>query len=93
MARETHGEVNARRGDAGSVTCGIQWARQNGVFVLNMSFMIDRSEAVTNEINLAYHEGRMLVAATGVGVAYPASLPNVIAVGSPTVNDGGPPPN
>lgn len=85
-------KVGNTQPDGEGVICGINWGRVTGnVFAMNMSISIQPSEAVTNEINLAYNEGRILVAAagntSGGPVTYPASLANVIAVGATTSTD------
>jgi subtilisin len=67
------------------VACALNTARNNGVFVVNMSMSIPASTAVTDQINAAYYQNGMVLVA-GVGrsdttiVTYPASRPEVIAV-------------
>ncbi len=70
--------------DPAEVACSIDVARLNGIFVANMSFSLNVSTAVTDEINGGYNSDNMLfVASAGNSagsVAYPASLSNVVAV-------------
>lgn len=72
--------------------CEVEWGRQQGVKVINISTGWTESfTALTDQINGAYGEGRLIVAAAGNNnggaVMYPASLPNVIAVGATTQSD------
>jgi len=72
--------------DAAEVACSIDVARANGVFVVNMSFGLTPTTAVTDAINGGYNsDGILFVASAGdtavsSSVSYPASLSNVIAV-------------
>jgi subtilisin family serine protease len=72
---------------------GIQWAHANGADVINMSLGCDGcpSSAMVNQaIEAAAADGVVLVAAGGnanaTSVAYPASHPDVIAVGAVDFN-------
>lgn len=72
--------------------CEIEWGRQQGVFVINISTGWQQPfTALADQINAAYAEGRLIIAAAGNtyggAVLFPASLPNVIAVGASTMGD------
>lgn len=64
----------------------IDWCRLNGINLVNMSLgMQGWSNALDHAIRMAIDAGVTLVAATGndaIGVAFPASHPDVIAVGA-----------
>jgi subtilisin len=72
---------------------GIEWAIQQKVNVLNMSFGSDQpSDALRNAINKAYSSGIVLIASAGNdgtanSVDYPARYPVVIAVGATNQNN------
>lgn len=73
------------------VACSIDVARINSIRVANMSLSLPPSTAVTDAINGGYNYDNMLfVASSGndglTTVSYPASLANVIAVGSVAQN-------
>lgn len=64
---------------------GINWAVENDVDIINMSFgTINYSEILNDAIQKAYKAGVVLIAAAGNGdsVEYPAAFEEVIAVGS-----------
>jgi subtilisin family serine protease len=72
----------------------INWAWQHGADVINCSWGCSETDVVTNAINSATSSGRgnkgciVVVAAGNDGtVEYPATLPNVIAVGMTDQND------
>ena len=63
----------------------IDWAVKNGARVLNLSFVGSRDTAVEALLQLAQHNGAVVVAAAGnagptAPPAYPAAYPGVIAV-------------
>ena len=68
------------------VANGLKWAKQNGARVVSMSFSTDETNDINQAISDAVSSGCVLVAAAGNGnassVSYPASSPNVIAVGA-----------
>jgi subtilisin len=71
---------------------GIEYARSNNIFVINMSFGgFSPSSAFHDAILGAYHQdGMVLVASTGnvsSSVSYPASAEEVIAVSGTDIND------
>lgn len=71
--------------DAAEAACSVDVARVNGVFVVNMSFGVTTSTALTDAINGGYNSDGMLFVASagntyGGAVTYPATLTNVIAV-------------
>jgi len=76
-------EANAER-----VTRGLHWARQNGARVINMSFYVvgDITDDLISALNAATAANIVLVAASGNNgsstVDFPASRPDVIAVGA-----------
>ena len=82
-------------GDATPVTAviddAIDYAVDNGVRVINMSFGVFQTAAIDAAIQNAINNNVVLIAATGNGniaaINYPASNPNVIAVGATTVQD------
>lgn len=75
----------------GAVQCAVEFARTNDLFVLSMSFSVTPSTALTDEINGAYDDGIVLVAAAGNSgtgtMSYPAGLDAVIAVGATDDDD------
>lgn len=75
--------------DPAATACGVEWGRLQGVFVMNISTGYATAyESLTNQIVAAYNEGRLIVASAGNdyggAIRYPASLPEVIAVGATT---------
>jgi subtilisin family serine protease len=65
--------------------CAIEYGRDNDFLVMSMSFfLVDSLEAITDEIEAAWDEGHLMVAAAGdstdAAVGFPAYLPDVIAV-------------
>lgn len=71
------------------IIAGIEWAIENDIDVLNMSFGTENYSAqLYNAIRRAYENGIVLVASAGntgglsEQVTYPARFPEVIAVGS-----------
>jgi subtilisin family serine protease len=74
------------------IAAGINWARQNNADVISMSFGCEPDNAVATAVTTAANTGRnsnlgcVLVASSGnnnsTTVAYPARLPEVIAVGA-----------
>ena len=74
------------------VKAGIDWAIENGARVINMSFRTANTPEVNDALNAATAANIVLVAGSGNGednnnvgrpiVAFPASRPDVIAVGS-----------
>ena len=79
--------------DPAGTACGIEWGRQQGVFVINLSTGYSTAyESITNQIVAAYNEGRLIVVSAGNtdggAVTYPATLPEAVAV-SATTSGGG----
>jgi hypothetical protein len=73
------------------VICAVEWGRAHNMFVMNISASLGYSQALTDEINAAYGEGRLIVATSGNDagpVHFPGNLANVIAVGGTTQADG-----
>jgi hypothetical protein len=79
-----------------AVVAGLSYAREMNADIINMSFGIpfpsSGANSVSHQINLAYDEGILLVAAAGnnsstIGVSYPALKREVIAVGAIDEND------
>ena len=71
---------------------GIYWAVDHGADVINISFAGASSTSVeTAAVNYALSRGVPVIAAAGnsypSGIAYPAALPGVIAVGATTPED------
>jgi len=68
------------------VADGLDWARQNGARVINMSFGLNSADLDVNKaLDAATAANIVLVAASGNGngaVDFPASRPDVIAVGA-----------
>ena len=79
-------------GGYSSVIAGIEWAVKRGVKVANMSLGADEgSEALKRAVSAASKAGMTIVAASGNGggpVGYPASYPEVLAVGASDIKDG-----
>lgn len=76
-------------GYTSSVLQGIQWAIDNEIDIINMSFTSSQySEALSSAIQLAKNSGILIIAAAGnLGagentIQYPALYPEVIAVGA-----------
>ena len=87
-------------GTTASIANGIAYAVANGAHVINMSLGIPiiNDSLITNdvsmdpEIEIAYSQGVVVVAAAGnegyeFGVSYPAIHPNVIAVGATGISN------
>jgi hypothetical protein len=74
------------------VAQGIDWARENGASVINLSLGCpdcDESSILNQAIVAAESAGILMVAASGnspVDVFYPASHPAVMAIGASTIN-------
>lgn len=75
-----------------AVAESIAYASQQGARVINLSIEIDNdTETVKRAIDQAVAAGAVVVASAGnngTDVAFPATLPNVIAVSSSTADDG-----
>jgi thermitase len=74
-------------GNFANVAAGIIWATDHGAQVLNLSLGGNSPSTVLQDaVNYAYGKGVVLVAAAGNSapnpILYPASYPNVIAVGA-----------
>lgn len=74
-------------GDLEHLVKGIEWAIDEGVDIVNLSFGFQKSNAILEEvITRANRENILVIAAAGntfgFGVDYPAKLPNVISIGS-----------
>ncbi|MCZ7396506.1 MAG: S8 family serine peptidase [Candidatus Methanoperedens sp.] len=72
-------------GDASWIISGIEWAKDNGMNIISMSFgSTENNTAVLDAVNSAYDSGVLLVAAggntNGRPVLYPAGYDSVIAV-------------
>ena len=69
------------------LTAGINWAVNNNIDVLSMSF--GTSSDITSALNAAYNKGVVLVASSGNedenSIHYPASVSNVLSVGACTL--------
>lgn len=78
----------AGQGSYSQVLAGIDWAMENGMDIVSMSFTGDTHSVVLEEaMQDAYQQGVLLVAAAGNegaghGVAYPAAFDAVVAVGA-----------
>lgn len=77
------------KGYTSSVIQGLQWAIENNINIVNMSFVLSQNSEILHEaIKVAKENGIILIAAagnTGSGVdmvQYPAKYPEVIAVGA-----------
>lgn len=81
-----------------NLASGINWARQHGAHILNISGKVNEDDAVTNAINSATSSGRggkgcvVVKSAGNEGekggeITFPGTLPNVIAVGKTDSND------
>jgi subtilisin family serine protease len=73
------------RGDAATVAAGLRWATDHGARVINMSFVLDGSDAaVADAIRYARERGVVVVAAAGNSAAttpvFPAAEPGVVGV-------------
>lgn len=72
-------------GSASSIISGIEWAKNNGMNIISMSFgKNENNTAMFDAVNVAYDSGILLIASggnTGGGlVLYPAAYDSVIAV-------------
>ncbi|MGD2102971.1 MAG: S8 family serine peptidase [Acidimicrobiia bacterium] len=80
-------------GEFSDLVTGIEWARSHGADVINMSLgcLLCFSEAVSDAIDAAVADGIVVVASSGNDgagtVGFPASHPDVIAVGAADFND------
>tara|TARA_B100001115_G_scaffold171274_1_gene153555 strand:+ start:532 stop:3462 length:2931 start_codon:yes stop_codon:yes gene_type:complete len=75
-----------------AVAAGMEYSVDMNADVINMSFSIGNSMALETAIQYAKSEGVVLVAASGnngsyVTISFPASHPDVIAVGGTDIND------
>lgn len=72
------------KGELSGVISGIQWAVNNGMQIISMSFNASNSIPLRNAVDNAYNRGLLLVASAGnegrADVAYPARYSSVIAV-------------
>lgn len=76
---------DANEAPVSRVVEGIEWAVENHIKILNISFGTEKdSERLHNAIKEAYREGMLIIAAAGNGgeVQYPAAYDEVISVGS-----------
>jgi subtilisin family serine protease len=72
---------------------GIYHAIDSGAHIVNLSLAIDQSSYIDDALELAYQHGLLLVAAAGqneTAIFYPATHPDVIAVGGTDINDNKP---
>jgi thermitase len=79
-------------GRASDVATAIRWAVENGAWVINMSFGTEqRVRALTEAVDFAVSSGTIMVVAVGNDTTtvpnFPAASPNVIAVGSTSMDD------
>ncbi|MGC9347230.1 MAG: S8 family serine peptidase [Anaerolineae bacterium] len=79
-------------GFTSDIAAGINWARENGADIINLSLGgDDGSAALQQAIDAAYAEGIFIVAAMGndgdAGVKYPAASEHVMAVAATTQTD------
>ena len=82
-------------GTASSLAAGIEWARANGADVINLSLGFDDPNfthpIIDEAMEAAVQDGVVIVAASGndnaASVSYPASHPDVIAVGAIDFNN------
>ena len=80
---------------ANKVSAGLNWARENGARVASMSLSVVATSAVNNAVTNAWNAGLVLCAATGNSgkdttsppIGFPATHPNVIAVGASDQDD------
>lgn len=80
-----------RSGYVSDVIQGIEWCVDNGVEIASMSFTGGFSQALQDACDSAYHEGLLLVGASGndgTAVGYPAAHDAVIAVSALDGADG-----
>lgn len=83
--------------DANTIASGFAWAKNNGVHIISNSWGdVPTSTTITNAINDCVNNGRngkgcVVFFSSGnmgaVNLSYPASLPNVIAVGATSMCD------
>ncbi len=78
--------------DMSDVISGIDWAIDNEMDIISMSFTVFHYIGLAIAINTAYQQGIVLVAASGNDgenwISYPAADPRVIAVGAVQKVDG-----
>jgi subtilisin len=74
--------------DPAATACAVEYGRLQGVFVMTMALSIYNYENLNAQLAAAYAEGRVLVNAAGNTdggpIVYPATRPEVIAVGATT---------
>ncbi len=79
------------RGSYSSIIEGINWAIENNINVINMSFGGSNYSKILEEaINLAYENNILIIASagnSGLDITYPAKFNNVIAVGAIDENE------
>lgn len=83
---------SAGNGYTSDVISGIDWAIENGMNIITMSFGTSESDiSLEDAVNTAYNDGILVVGAagndgnsegTGINVEYPANYDSVIAVGA-----------
>ena len=81
-----------QRGKSSDIIPGLDWAIVRGARVINMSFAGARDPGVQERVTIAHQRGIVVVAAAGnegpkADPAYPAALPQVIAVTATDEND------
>jgi hypothetical protein len=81
---------NQGDGTLNQAILGIQWAIDNGMQIISMSWNLADNSALKQAVDAAYSRGILLVAAAGnageimTGVGFPASYDSVIAVSAVT---------
>jgi subtilisin family serine protease len=81
---------NQGDGNLNQAILGIQWAIDNGMQIISMSWNLADNSALKQAVDAAYSRGILLVAAAGnageimTGVGFPASYDSVIAVSAVT---------
>jgi subtilisin len=78
--------------DTAEIACSLDVARVNDVLVVNMSFSVASSTAITDEINGGYlYDDMVFVASAGNdgtnSIAYPGNLSRVVSVGAVNSSD------
>ncbi len=84
-ANVSESDAHPERPDAAELACALEWARLNGVDVVNMSLTFPNAQtAVTDQINAGYYQDDVVFVAavgnTGGSVKFPASLSQTIGV-------------